>query len=180
MDRCNCPVLTLLLIKMERDSVECTGDRGPTLGKTFPCQTSWCHIRFTGQFNIFRPRKNGRHFADDIFKCIFLNENIWIPFTILLKFVPKGPINSIPTKVQAMAWSRPGHKPLSGRMIFSLPMHLCVTRSQYVNSSPPSAAYMRRWIGWALVQITVCRLFGAKPVSELTLDYCQLDPYGQT
>ena len=34
-----------------------------------------------------RPRKNGRHFADDIFKCIFLNENIWIPIKISMKFV---------------------------------------------------------------------------------------------
>ena len=25
--------------------------------------------------NTLRPRQNGRHFADDIFKCIFLNEN---------------------------------------------------------------------------------------------------------
>ena len=25
-----------------------------------------------------RPRQNGRHFADNIFKCIFLNENVWI------------------------------------------------------------------------------------------------------
>ena len=28
--------------------------------------------------NTLRPRQNGRHFADDIFKCIFLNENVWI------------------------------------------------------------------------------------------------------
>ena len=26
--------------------------------------------------------KNGRHFPDDIFKCIFLNENIWVSITI--------------------------------------------------------------------------------------------------
>ena len=32
--------------------------------------------------------KNGRHFADDILKCIFLNENVWIPIEISLKFVP--------------------------------------------------------------------------------------------
>ena len=25
--------------------------------------------------NTFKPRQNGRHFADDTFKCIFLNEN---------------------------------------------------------------------------------------------------------
>ena len=41
-----------------------------------------------------RPRQNGRHFADDIFKRIFLNENVWIPIEISLKFVPEGPINN--------------------------------------------------------------------------------------
>ena len=29
-------------------------------------------------------------------KCIFLNENVWIPIEISLKFVPKGPIDNIP------------------------------------------------------------------------------------
>ena len=33
---------------------------------------------------------------DDIFNCDFLNENIWIPIKISLKFVPKGQINHIP------------------------------------------------------------------------------------
>ena len=28
--------------------------------------------------NTLRPRQNGRHFADDISKCIFLNETVWI------------------------------------------------------------------------------------------------------
>ena len=28
--------------------------------------------------NPLRPRRNGRHFADDILKCIFLSENEWI------------------------------------------------------------------------------------------------------
>ena len=40
--------------------------------------------------------QNGRRFADDIFKCIFLKENIRIPIGISLKFVAKGPINNIP------------------------------------------------------------------------------------
>ena len=31
-----------------------------------------------------------------------------------------------------------------------------------IDSSPPSAAYMRQWIGSGLVQIMACRLFGAK------------------
>ena len=58
--------------------------------------------------NTLRPRHNGRHFADDIFKCIFLNENVWTPIKISLKFVPKDPINYIPALVQIMAWHRPG------------------------------------------------------------------------
>ena len=57
------------------------------------------------------------HFADDIFKRIFLNENIWIPIKISLKFVPKGPINNIPALVQIMAWRRSGDKPLPEPMI---------------------------------------------------------------
>ena len=44
--------------------------------------------------------------ADDIFKCVFLNENLWIPIdiNISLMFVPKGPMNNIPSLVQIMFW----------------------------------------------------------------------------
>ena len=31
-------------------------------------------------------------FPHDIFKCISLNENVWILIKILLKLFPKGPI----------------------------------------------------------------------------------------
>ena len=37
------------------------------------------------------------------------------------------------------------------------------------------AAYMSQWIGSALVQIMVCRLVGAKPLSTPLLEYCQLN-----
>ena len=40
------------------------------------------------------------------------------------------------------------------------------------NSSPPSVAYMRQWIGSALFQIMACRLFGAKPSYKPMLAYC--------
>ena len=59
--------------------------------------------------NTLRTRQNGRHFADNIFRCIFFNENVWILLKISLKFVPKVQINSIPALVQIMAWRRPGH-----------------------------------------------------------------------
>ena len=39
----------------------------------------------------------------------------------------------------------------------------------------PSAAYMCQWIGSALVQIMACRPFGAEPLSEPIMDYCELD-----
>ena len=84
--------------------------------------------------NTLRPRQNGRHFADDIFKCIFLNENVSIAIKISLKFVPKGPISNIPSLVQIMAWRRPGDKPLSEPMMARLPTHICVTRPQWVKS----------------------------------------------
>ena len=83
--------------------------------------------------NSLRPRLNRRPFADDIFKCIFFNENIWIPIKISLKFVPNGSINNIPALVQIMAWRRPGDKPLSEPMMVNLPTHICVTRPQWVN-----------------------------------------------
>ena len=54
---------------------------------------------------------------------------------ISLQFVPKGPINNIPALVQIMAWCRPGDKPLYEPMMVRLPMHICVTRPQWVNNS---------------------------------------------
>ena len=80
--------------------------------------------------NPLRPRQNGRIFPDDIFKWVFLNENVCISIKISLKFVPKGPINNIPALVQIMAWRRPGDKPLSEPMMASSPTHICVTRTQ--------------------------------------------------
>ena len=82
--------------------------------------------------NLLRPRQNGRHFTD-VFKCIFLNENIQISIKISLQFVPNGPINNIPTLVRIMAWCRPDGKPSSGPMMVSLLWHICVTRPQWVN-----------------------------------------------
>ena len=74
--------------------------------------------------NTLRPRQDGRHFPDDILKCIFLNENVWISLTISPKCVGKVRINNIPSLVQIMAWRRPGDKPLSEPMMVSLLAHM--------------------------------------------------------
>ena len=49
----------------------------------------------TTTVNTMRPRQQDRHFSDDIFKCIFWNENVWILLKISPKFVPKVRINNI-------------------------------------------------------------------------------------
>ena len=95
---------------------------------------NYAHVAVATMVNTLRPKRNEQHFADDIFKRFFFNENVWISIKISLKFVPKGPINNIPALVQVMAWRRSGDKPLSEPMMVSLPTHICVTRPQWVKS----------------------------------------------
>ena len=45
-------------------------------------------------FNSSPHGQSGRHFADDIFRCIFVNEKFHILIKISLKFVPKGPVDN--------------------------------------------------------------------------------------
>ena len=70
----------------------------------------------------------------------------WIPVPKLIDFVPKEMIR--------------------------LCLLIGVTESGLNSSHPPPttiAAYMRQWIGSALVQLMACRLFGAKPISKPTV-----------
>ena len=67
------------------------------------------------QVNTLRPKQNGRHIPDDIFKHIFLIENVWISIKISLKFVHKGPIDNNPAdnglvrnRLQAIIWTNDG------------------------------------------------------------------------
>ena len=52
------------------------------------------------QLNTFSLWQNCCHFTNNIFKCIFVNENVWISLKMSLKFVPKFRINSIPALAQ--------------------------------------------------------------------------------
>ena len=53
-----------------------------------------CHI-----LNSSPPGQNGRHLADNLFRCIFVNEKFCILIKISLKFVPKHPIDNNPALV---------------------------------------------------------------------------------
>ena len=94
----------------------------PTFGVSTRSAESLVGARASPWLNTLRLRQNGWQFADDIFKCIFLNENLWISFKISLRFVPKGPICNIPALVQIMAWHRPVDKTLSEPMVVRLLM----------------------------------------------------------
>ena len=79
----------------------------------------------------FPLRQNWRHFPNAIFKCIFVNENVWIS----MKFVPKIPVDNNPALFYIMSWRRPGDKPLYKPMMLCLLTHICVTRPQLVKES---------------------------------------------
>ena len=100
------------------------------------------------EFNTLRPRQNGRCFADDTFKRIFLNENVRISIKISLKFVPMGPINNNPALVQIMAWRRPGDKPLSEPMMVSLLTYICITRPQWVSNLCGTFCHHLHFTSW--------------------------------
>ena len=106
----------------------------------FQLQFSWIAVIFfsfphaNSFIKTLRLRQNGRHFTDDIFKCIFLDENIWISINISLKLIFKGPVHNIIALVQIMAWHWPSDKPLSEPMMVSLLTHICVTRPQWVKT----------------------------------------------
>ena len=101
-----------------------------TISKYMAKQKTWVDY----EHKTLRVRQHGRHFPDDIYRCIFLSENIWISIQISLKFVPKGPINNIPSLVQMMAW-RPTGQATShylNQWWPSLLLHICVTQPQWV------------------------------------------------
>ena len=70
-----------------------------------------------GSLNSSPPGQDGCHFPDDIFKCIFVNENFCMWVKISLQIVPKGPIDNSPALVKSMAWRRIGNKPFSEPML---------------------------------------------------------------
>ena len=108
---------------------------GETFGKIWIMNALFWAYRHgrTTAINTSRAIRSRRHFADDSFKCIFLNDNVLISIKISLKFIPMGPINNIPVLVQIMALHQSGDKPLSEPKIILL-TQICVTRPQWVNT----------------------------------------------
>ena len=75
----------------------------------------WLLISKASGVNSSPPGQNGRHFADDLFRCIFVNEKFFILIKISLKFVSKHLTDNnsafgldtglVPNRQQAIIWS---------------------------------------------------------------------------
>ena len=81
-------------------------------------------------------RQNSRHFSDNTFTHIFLNENNWIFNDISLQFIPKDPIDNTPALVQITAWNQTGDEPLSELMV-----------AYYTDTYMPPSASMDTYVG---------------------------------
>ena len=68
--------------------------------------------------NSYPPGQNGHNFANNIFKRIFLNENVGTLIQLSLKVFANGPIDSKSALVQVMACRLFGAKPLPEPMLF--------------------------------------------------------------
>ena len=97
----------------------------------------------THAFITLRLRQNGHHLQDDIFKCIFFNEDVWISSKISLKFLPKGRIYKMRALVQIMAWRLTGH--YLNQWCPMLPMHICITLPQWVSSMLHIFCHLKVW-----------------------------------
>ena len=76
--------------------------------------------------------ENGPLFADDMFKRIFFNVNIWISNKISLEYIPRGLIDNMSVLVQIMAWPVQVPSHYLNQCWPSSPMHICSTRGRWV------------------------------------------------
>ena len=125
--------------------------------------------------NSSPPGQYGRHFPNDISRCLLMNEKFCILIKVSPKFVPKCPIDNNPALVQIMAWHQIGARPLSEPMLTDSLTHVCGTRGWWVNSSWHSDTYgvgdlSQHWFGNSLLPD------GTKPLPGPMLPYHQWGP----
>ena len=115
--------------------------------------------------------------ADEIFRCIFVNEKICILIKISLKFVPRGPIDNNPALVQIMTWHRPGDKPLSEPMIVRLPTYVCLSELINWHSAQFFAERINCFLGFDYIGATISKDYFQKfPIDRVTRSPIVLSP----
>ena len=96
-----------------------------TSDDTEACDTKW-------NKSTVRPIRKRIHFAVNIFKCIFLNGDVWIWLKFHWSLFLRVQWRIFLALVQIMAWCWPGDKPLSEAMMVRLLTYICVTWPQWV------------------------------------------------
>ena len=104
-----------------------------------------------------RPRRSGHNFADDMFRCVFLIEKVWISIEISLEFDTKSPINNMPTMVQIMAWRLQATSHYLNQPWPNVLAHLCVT---------PPGWVLNEWLNQRNI-ISTKHSIGAKCVNKM-------------
>ena len=118
------------------------------------------HIKTSGNtFDTMRSKQNLRHIADDIFKCIFLNENQDIFIQISLKLVTKGLVDDMLPLPQVTARCRISAKLLPEQMM---------TQNHYASFESLSHNVLNAQY------ISICFTFVKNPAEERT---CMINVY---
>ena len=73
-----CPLVLILMLSFSSHNQQFIVDQSPS------------HNMAALQPNSSPPGRDGRHFVDDVLRCIFMNEKLCILIRISLKFVPRG------------------------------------------------------------------------------------------
>ena len=96
---------------------------------------------------------------------------------ISLKFVPKGPINNIPSLVQIMAGHQPGDKPSSEPMMVSFMTYMRHSASMSLNDCNISFQAINSWqrvakllfrLGQKEVRTKQCKTMGLSNIEVIT------------
>ena len=105
---------------------------GPTSHGILWMYWLFCALIFV---NTLRRWHNGCHFADDIVRRIFVNENYCILIQISPKYGPNGPIVNMPLLVQIMDWRR------TGQVYWRIYASLGLNESNCINKRGPLLRY---------------------------------------
>ena len=94
--------------------------------------------------NTLRPRQNGRNFPDDIFKCLFWMKMYKFWFRFHWSLFPRVQLTMFQHWFSQWLGAGQATSLYQNQCWYVLLTHRYITRPQWVNSSPTSAAYMRQ------------------------------------
>ena len=90
------------LVSLDMSKIRLLFSRSSTPNQLFS-SLWWRNNASFCRLNSSSPENNGCHMSDDIFRCIFVNENFHILIGISLQLVPKGTINNKKALVKIMS-----------------------------------------------------------------------------